>query len=85
MIRPNPTVCEIMLTIGILVEHRSGWIFRSTQGQRRLGEDWELMQRIFPNSLARICASLADSKASKSGPSTTIENILHIKIDPNSI
>ena len=41
VIRLNQTAREIMRSIGILVEHSRGSIFQSTQGQERLGEDWE--------------------------------------------
>ena len=44
---PNQNACEMMCHIEILVEHLSGSIFPSTQGQEQLAEDWELMPQFY--------------------------------------
>ena len=47
VIRPNQTAIEMIRRIEILVEHCSGSIFPSTQGEERSAEDWEKMPRFY--------------------------------------
>ena len=79
MIRPNQIareITEIMHHIEILVEHCRDLIFPSTQGQELFGPRIGIHSSILPNSLSRSCARVADSKASKTGSSTSIGVIL---------